>query len=181
MTCNPEHIYAYLENELSGHDRARLEAHVQHCRACAQQLAQSRAVLSDLDHFADETLPASVAHQIIERTYDDLTMTFQNRAERHRALIGGFVLGAGSVTLLSLETVVRSSSEFLSGVGLVVGVLWSVASVMLQGVSLVAAGFLHRLALDANVSPLPALVITATLGVMFFSLLRRAYAPATRE
>lgn len=57
---------AYLDGELAGQDRARLEAHLEHCPHCAEYLAQLRITIDtvgrvDVDRIPDETVDELVA------------------------------------------------------------------------------------------------------------------------
>jgi predicted anti-sigma-YlaC factor YlaD len=180
MMCSPEKIYAYLENELSRQESALLEAHLQKCSACIQHLEQSRTLFNEIEHLPDLRSPESFEDQIIERTYDDLTMTFQNPAERRRALVAGSLLSIAAIMLLSLPTVVNYVLVFLSGIRAVGGIVWNAAHVVLQGLSLIATGLFHRMAVDVNVSPLPAIIIATMLSGMFAGLIFRLYASASR-
>jgi predicted anti-sigma-YlaC factor YlaD len=181
MMCDPEKIQAYLENELSAHEAARVQAHLHECRACGKLLEQCRTLFRELDQLGEPDLPVSFDRQIISRVYEDLTITFHDRSEKRRAIMGGVFLGASSVVLLSLSSVVNFIAEGLSGVRVVAAILWNVAQHVLQGFSWITTGLLHQVATDINVSPIPAALIASVLGVTLLGLLNRLAVPVSRQ
>lgn len=181
MTCEPEKIYLYLEEELSEPERAQVEAHLQECTACADRLLAQRAVLDDLDGLLDVTTPAWLEQEIIERTYDDLTATFQSQAERGRALMAVGALSAAAVVLLSLNTVADYLLQFLVGLRAVGSVLWDITTIVLKGLSLVTIGLFHGLTGGAPVTPLPAILIAAMLSLMLARLVLQFDVSANKQ
>lgn len=170
MTCDPEKIYLYLDQELSGLESARMEAHLRECPACADLWQAQRAVLADLDGLADIPTPVWLEREILERTYDDLTATFQSPAERRRALTAVGALSVTAVVLLSFHTVADYLLEFLIGLRVVGSVLWNVATVFFKGLSFVTVGMVHGLADDARVTPLPVVLLAAMLSLVLARL-----------
>lgn len=181
MTCNPEIIYLYLENELSGPEGARVEAHVQECAACAARVQAQRAVLHDLDELLDVATPVGLEQQITERAYEDLTATLHSHAERGRALTVALLLSVATVVLLSFGTVAHYLFQFFRGLQVVASVLWDVATVFLTGLSLVTIGMVHGLADEAQVTPILAVLMAAMLSLVLVRLVLRFDLPANEK
>ncbi|MBI3949739.1 MAG: zf-HC2 domain-containing protein [Acidobacteria bacterium] len=170
MICDLEKIYLYLDQELSEPERAEMDAHLRECAACADLLRAERAILEDLDGLSDVAAPAWLEREIIERAHDDLTATFQSRAERRRALTVVGALSFTAAVLLSFNTIVGYLREFLMGLRVGGSVLWNIATVFLKGLSFVTVGMVHGLADDAQVTPLPAFLLAAMLSLVLVRL-----------
>jgi hypothetical protein len=181
MTCNPDIVYLYLENELSAPEGARVEAHLQECAACAARGQAQRAVLHDLDELLDVTTPVWLEQQITERTYEDLTTTLHSHAERGRAVIVVTALSVATVGLLSLSTVAHYLLQFFRGLQVAASVLWDVTTVFLKGLSLVTIGVVHGLADEAQVTPLLAVLMAAMLSLVLLRLVLRFDVPANEK
>lgn len=56
----------YLDDALSGGDRARFEAHLVRCAACTAYLGQMRASVAALGHLEPDELPDAVLDELVE-------------------------------------------------------------------------------------------------------------------
>jgi anti-sigma factor RsiW len=60
-----EIITDYLEGALPDRERRRLEQHIAACGACAQYLAQMRAVAGSLGGLRDDAVPADLREAVL--------------------------------------------------------------------------------------------------------------------
>ncbi len=57
---------AYLDGELSGRDRDRLETHLAGCPHCSEYLAQLRATIDALGHVEVDDLPDETVDDLVD-------------------------------------------------------------------------------------------------------------------
>ncbi|HTQ87382.1 MAG TPA: zf-HC2 domain-containing protein [Candidatus Solibacter sp.] len=100
-TCmnSEERLAEYLEGQLAGEERARMDAHVAECAACRALVAQVRWLSERLPHLEPEPLPSGLVYRILEATSGTAT---RKREYTWRTIIAGltsprFALGLGSV------------------------------------------------------------------------------------
>jgi predicted anti-sigma-YlaC factor YlaD len=170
MTCDPEKIYLYLDDALTGPEHAQVEAHLRECATCADLWQSQRAMLADLDGLSDIQSPAWLERQIIERTYDDLTATFRSQTERRQALMVVGALSAAAIVLLSIPTAASYLLKFFLGLRLVGSVVWHIATVFFKGLSFITVGLVHGVADDAQITLLPVFLIAAMLSLVLVRL-----------
>lgn len=180
MTCNPELIYLYLENELSARESAQVEAHVRMCAACADRLQAQRTVLQDLDRLLEVAMPVGLEQQITGRTYEDLTTTLRRPAEQRRALTVALILSVTTLALWGFSTLAHSLWQFVRGVQVVASVLADGVIVLLKGLSFVTLGLIHDLADEIRVTPSLAVLLVVMLSLVWLRLIRRVEVSANK-
>ncbi len=171
MNCDPEKIYLYLDGELSEAEDAQVEEHLHECAACADLSQSQQALLVDLDGLAEVATPVWLERAIIERTYDDLSATFQHRSERRQALRIVGVLSLTTAAFVRFDVVADFLLALLTGFRAVGSVVWKIASVFLKGISFVTVGLVHGFADDGRVTLLPAVLMAVILSLVLVRLM----------
>ena len=72
MTCREltELVTEYLEGALDANDRARLEAHLDHCEGCRAYVGQMRATIWSLSHVRDRTVAPAAKDALLDTFRD---------------------------------------------------------------------------------------------------------------
>lgn len=67
MTCfgNEDKINRYLDGEMDALERTRFEEHLADCRACQQELAQTRALFTVLEGLQEAPAPANLLEEVL--------------------------------------------------------------------------------------------------------------------
>jgi hypothetical protein len=93
----------YLEGELSGAARRRLEAHIEGCAACREELAALGRTVALLRGLPAESPPPGLAERIVARVQEAPRGGLGGWLERHGSLVGAAVpLAAGLVVAVAL-------------------------------------------------------------------------------
>ncbi len=108
MTCDDARdlLEAYHDGELGADDRARIEAHLQGCAACARELAGLRALSDRVRGLGRPPVPDSLAGRIAVRLAQDAPAA-PGRRHAGRLVASHVVaalLGAGAVALVAATT-----------------------------------------------------------------------------
>jgi anti-sigma factor RsiW len=101
--CGSEEIVAYLDGELEGEVRSRLEAHLAECGPCMAELEMQRRLLRELDFALSDnegvSMPKNFAQIVAARAQADLSGV-RERHERRRAFRLCVLLGSVAVALM---------------------------------------------------------------------------------
>lgn len=166
MNCDREKLYLYLERALSPSESAEVSAHLQTCPACAAELGSQQAVMDELDRLADVPLPQWLPERIIQRVSEDVTLAWQTKAERRRALVVAVGLTVITCALLSLPTLAGYLRTAWAGLHLAGRLVWDLIAVSLKAVSLVTIGLLHDVAGETELIVLLALLTGVIISLI---------------
>lgn len=178
MNCTSESIYLYVDGQLHGAERDEVQRHLSHCAHCAKLMRAYQTLLAELDAvLAEKEPPAWLEQAILNRAYGDLTTTFQQQAERRRALRVAVTLGLMAVAFLRFDVVSNYLMELLTGIEAIGSVVWNMAVVFFKGLSFVTLGMAHDLSGQMPVWLLFALTLAAILSLALARTVMKFDAP----
>lgn len=179
MNCTSENIYLYLDGQLHGAEHEQVQRHLWQCTQCTKLMQSYQTLLAELDTvLAQGEPPAWLEQAILNRVYDDLTTTFQQQAERRRALQVATILGLMAVAFLRFDVVSNYLTELLTAMQAISSLVWNVAAVFFKGLSFITLGMVHELSGQVPVWLLLALTLAAMLSLVLARTVMKFDAPA---
>ncbi len=103
MSCEPELVTGFVDGELGPPERARIEAHLAGCAACARQAAEERDLRTRLRALAAPEPPAGLAERAQAVTRRRRRLAVAVWLPLAAGLVLGLLVARGSASLLALQ------------------------------------------------------------------------------
>lgn len=103
MSCEPELVTGLVDGELGAQERARLEAHLAGCPACARQAAEERELRGRLRALAPPELPAGLVERARAAAVRPRRLLRAVGLPLAAALVLGLLVARGAPRVLALQ------------------------------------------------------------------------------
>lgn len=103
MSCEPEKVTGYVDGELGPADRARVDAHLAGCIACARQAAEERALRERLRSLAAPEPPHGLAERVSAGATRPRRAVLALWLPLAAAVLVGLLFARGAPRVLALE------------------------------------------------------------------------------